>query len=498
MASSLSRATLLSLAAFVVAAGLDYAFGTTMSWMLPPESYGALGVAATWFLLLSFFVASGFPMALAKFLSEDERPQPGLVRFALRANLVVSLVVVALFLGLTFYGPLSPGPGYGRLVWIIGLALVLLSVGGTLQFALQGRMAFSSFALLHASKSLNKLAIGVALVAMGFGVMGALAGLVVGGVVLLIFSWIALRIHAPDALAPGTLAPEERRRFLRYTLSVFAGSFALTLLMSLDLLGLKYLVPAVGSDLVAARYQAATLLTKAPLWGVLAGMSVLFPLMSRLSRRDPRAAAKLLRQVLRWMAIAMAPMILMMTVFPSRVLFMMFPGVYADAAPVLIVSAFGMASLALCLVLTRALQATDRAHAPGAYLAVSVALQVALLIALVPRWGAMGAAVATATASAAGALLALGASARTFRLTLKLRDVVAMASSLALMGAIVAALGPQGRLGSLAAVGAALLAYAVSIWMLGLVRPTERRALVSRLLRRAPQADESGGLAGEA
>lgn len=477
-----ARAAGLTLAAFVIAAVLDYAFVTSMSWILSPREFGALGVALTWFLLLSFFVASGFPMSLAKFVAQDAEVPPGLIRYALQANVLVAVCVSALFLGLTFYGPLSPGPGYGRLVWVIALALILLSVGGTLQFALQGRMAFSSFALLHASKSLNKLLVGVALVAMGLGVAGALTGLVVGGAVLCIGSWALLRISSPHALAPGELRPEVKRAFLRYTLSVFAGSIALTLLMSIDVLGLKYLASGADADLAVARYQAATIMTKAPLWGVLAGLSILFPIMSRLSRSDPAAATRLLQQVLRWTALVLAPAVALLAIFPARVLGLMFPAAYADVVPVLVISVVGMASLATCLVITRALQATDRARAAGAYLVVSVAIQAALLIAFVPRWGALGAAAATAIAAFSGASLAVVTAGRAFRLRVSARDGVALAVSVALLSAVVAAVPIGGRVITILAFAGGGVAYVASIFGLGLVRDHERRAIIRRVL----------------
>lgn len=485
MSKSLLRASSLAMLAFAGAGVLDYLFVTTMSWMLPPKEYGILGVASTWFLLLSFFVASGFPMSLAKFLSERHESPPGLVRFAVRANLVLALVVVALFLGLTFYGPLSPGPGYGRLVWAVALAVLLLAVGGTLQFALQGRLAFGSFALLHASKSLNKLVFGAALVMLGFGVAGSVGGLVAGGVVLVVAAWWLLRKHAPDALVDGDVPRETRRRFLAYTLTVFAGSFALTLLMSLDLLGVKYLAPPGDSDLFAAHYQVATILTKAPLWAVLASLSVLFPLLSRAAAREPAAASKLLQKVLRWMLLALAPLTLALAAFPGLVLGVLFPRAYADAAPVLAVSAVGMAALALTLVLTRALQATGRTRVPGAALVVSVALQAALLVAWVPRYGALGAALATAAGSFAGCALVLAAAARPFRLRVGARDVVSLVVSLAAMAAVVEAVRPQGRVAVVLTFAAALASYAACIVLLGLVRPRERRAMIRRVLPRA-------------
>lgn len=442
-----ARAASLTLGAFVLAAFFDYAFVAAMSWLLPQADYGALSVAMTYFLLLSFFVANGFPMSLAKFLSESPDPPKGLVRFALAGNLIVATLVVSLFLFLTFYGPLSPGPGYGRLVVAVAASVMLLAVGTTLQFALQGRMSFSSFAVLHASKSVNKLVLGGALVLLGFGVVGALGGIVLGSAVLIVGSLVVLR-NAPRE-AGRALERADKRNFLRYTVLVFAGSFALTLLMSLDLLAVKYLTPAAESNVVAASYQAATIVTKAPLWGVLAALTVLFPLLSRASKTNPAEATRLLQTTLRWMLLALAPVTVMLLLFPERAISIAFPAHYASAAPTLAASALGMAALAVCLVLTRALQATGRARAPGVFLGASVALQVVLLWFLVPKWGSVGAAAATTVACVLGCALAVAACAKPFQLRVRVRSLAALAASLAVMSGVLFALHPTSRMGAL-------------------------------------------------
>lgn len=362
------------------------------------------------------------------------------------------------------------------MVWGVALAVVLLSVGSTLQFALQGRMAFASFGVLHATKSVGKLVVGTLLVLVGLGAPGAVGGLVASGALLVIVSWILLRRAAPEVLAGGDVPAATRRRLLTYTWSVFAGSFALTLLMSLDLLGVKYLSAPESSNILAAHYQAATILTKAPLWAVLAALSIVFPLLSRASSRSADEANALLHHVLRWGALALAPSLVVLAFFPSLVLGALFPATYAQAAPILAVSAIGMGALSLCLVLTRALQATDRARFAGAALVVSVLLQVALLVAWVPRWGAMGAALATAVASTTGALLVLAGSAATFRLRIRSHDAAALAASLGLLAAIIAAIRPTSRLGAIGAILAGLTGYAIAAVALGLVRRRERRA----------------------
>lgn len=483
MSRTVAQATGLLFGSFVLAALFDYAFSAGMTWLLTPEEYGTVSVAMTFFLILSFFVASGFPMSLAKFMAEEGGASRGLIRFATIGNLIVSLLVVGLFVTLTFYGPLSPGPGYGKLTILIAATTLLLSVGTVLQYALQGRMAFNSFALLHAAKSVTKLVFGAALVLLGLGAVGALSGLLVGAILIVLVAGILLDRRAKEFPEGAPLTMDEKARFLRYTGSVFLGTFALTLLMNLDLLAVKYLTAEAESNTLSAYYQSASVLSKAPLWAVIAGLNVVFPLMSRESKRDPDKANRLLAHVLRWTLLALGPYVVLLVLFPELFLYLVFPAAYLAAAPALALVAIGMGALAVCFVLARGLQATDRASAPGAFLAVSAGLQIALLFALVPRWGILGAAAATAVACIAGALLAATSAVPAFRLRATPGMVVKYAVSLALMAAVVAAMAPDGRLGILMAFTEGLLAYAVAILVLGLITKEERRGIHRALSR---------------
>lgn len=485
-----AKSTGLVAAAFLFAAVCDYAFGAGMAWLLTPEEYGVLSVALTYFLLLSFFIASGFPVSIAKLLSEDGRPAPGLMRFAVIGNFLLALVVVGGFVALTFHGPLSPGPAYGRLTLAVAAAALVLSVASTFHFALQGRMRFGAFGLLHASKSLNKLVFGMGFVLLGFGLWGAVSGLVAGAVFLLIASVFVFRRTKQEG-EPRPFGPEERRLLLRYTGGVFIGSLALTLLTSLDLLAVKYLAPGGATNLQAAYYQSASILTKAPLWLVIASLSVLFPLVSRAAASpDPTAADRLLARVLRWTVIALAPLAILLSVFPAEVLALVFPPAYAEAAPALAIAAPGMAALSLCFVLTRSLQATGRAKAPGVFMGVTTALMVALLAVLVPRWGPVGAAASLTIACGAGALASGIAAMRAFHLRVRPERVVALALSLAAPVAVMWALAPADRVDTLVALIAAGLAYVAMLPLTGLITREERQAML-RAVRPEPDAGGS-------
>lgn len=482
MTRGLAHETAWMMAAVLGAAALDYVFTAVMAWVLPPASFGVLSIALTFFLLLAFFVGSGFPVSLSRSLAEQPANAGALVRFATLANATLGAVVVAAYLLLTFYGPLSPGPGYGQLTLLVAASGLLLAMGSTLHFALQGRMAFRAFGLLHASKSLAKFAVGIPLALLGFGVAGAAGGLLAGSAFVLLVGAYALR---RELRAPGEpMTREQKRRYLRFTGAVFAGSLALVVLMNADLLAVKYLTPRGESDLLAAEYQSAATLAKVHIWLVLAAMNVFFPMLTRASQGGALQAAPLLRRIVRWTFLGVAPFVLATTLFATEAIRLVFPPVYVAAAPALAASGLGMGALAFAVVFTRALQASGPPTLAGVCLAGLAALQVALLVLLIPRYGTLGAGIATLVACTLGALVAGLLVMRAFRLRLAPRRLVAAALPCAAFAGVARLLPHATRPAILLAFALAGAAYLATAIATGLVTADERRAVLAQLARR--------------
>ena len=486
---SLARGTAWMVGSFVAAAALDYAFTTGMAWVLPSaEAYGAISLCGTFFLLMSFIVGSGFPTSLSKFLSEGHPSSRMLVWYATAWNVAIGLLTSIVFVALAFHGPLSPGPGYGRATLIVAASTLLLAAGSTLHYALQGTMSFRAFGALHFTKSFAKLVVGMALVLLGLGVAGGVSGFAVGSLAVVVVAGVlAWRRLPPDTRR---LDLSERLRFLRFTGSVFLGSLALVLLMNLDVLAVKYLTPRESSDALVGYYMSASVLAKAHLWVVIAAIGVAFPVLSRASAEGEEGAARLASRLLRWTVAGTVPIVAFLAAFPERALLLVFPPAYAASAPALSLTALAMGALAVTFVLVRALQATGRAAAPGAFLAVTAALQAALLMVLVPRWGITGAAAATLIACLAGLVVAAIGAVRAFRLRLRVSRIFGgIVSTAAFL--LTVWLFPEGRLATVAALAAACLVYAAGAWLLGLVTPEERR-MVAGLVRRPQPVEESG------
>ncbi|HWH09021.1 MAG TPA: polysaccharide biosynthesis C-terminal domain-containing protein, partial [Candidatus Thermoplasmatota archaeon] len=253
-------------------------------------------------------------------------------------------------------------------------------------------------------------------------------------------------------------------------------------------LAVKYLTPRDASDAMVAHYQSASVLAKAHLWVVIAAIGVAFPVISRAATQEGDGAARLASRLLRWTVVGLLPVVAFLAAFSERALLLVFPPDYASSAPALSLSALAMGALAVCFVLARALQATGRAAAPGMGLAVTAALQAALLVVLVPRHGIVGAAAATLAACVVGLSAAAAVACRAFGFRVRVRRVAAAALATGAFLLVVWAF-PDGRFATVAALASGCLVYGGLAWATGLLTPDERALLLARVPWLRPQEE---------
>ncbi len=202
---SLRRDALVLAAGMGVANAGNYAFNVVMAFLLGPEAYGALAA------LLALVLVGSVPglalqavVARRTTLARSGRAVgawPGAGWLVGRAGLGLVLLtvligpVLVLFLHLDSAVPV---------LWL-ALALAPTPLLFAVQGLLQGRERFGALAAVMVAGAAVKLAAGLALVALGFGVSGAMAGVAAGG---LLAALAGLRLAAPGrpaAARPGAV-----------------------------------------------------------------------------------------------------------------------------------------------------------------------------------------------------------------------------------------------------------------------------------------------------
>ena len=282
---------------------------------------------------------------------------------------------------------------------LVALSFPFISLAATARGAVQGCERFGMVASLQFVEISCKVLGGTALVLLGFGVAGAVAGFLIGGIAAaalgLYYTIYGLGVRVRGALelpALNLVAP------------MFGALLGLSLLLNLDLISLKLLS---GGRALVGYYQAGIVLANAPYFLVMAALVPI--LFVRLARFDSLAPTrKMVGETLSMIVVFVLPIEFVLMVFPHEMLGMLFPSSYAPGAPSMRLLAIGNTLLIFVGILSATFQAIGRARVPALTLLLVALVEPIVLWLVVPTQAALGAASVFIGASAT-ALLCLGA-----------------------------------------------------------------------------------------
>lgn len=391
---------------FAAASVLNYGFGVALIWLLPKADFGGVGVLQNVLLLAATVLGGGYPWVVARTAAladtgasgGPDTAFAGVFRAALLGNIVIGALFVAVLLGTR----VLPDGARG-LVPVVAVTVLVMSVVGVLNAGLQGNQRFDAVALQQTTEIMVKVVLGLTLVALvGAGVTGVGAGFLAGTVVAGLLCVHALRDRLPG---PGSL---DLRRTTVLALPMAIGTSGFGLLITLDVLALSALSTLAGiSTVVIATYQAAAILARTPYYLAEALGDAAFPNIARGSGSS--AAHDWFVAAFRWIPLALVPLQLVLVVAPEPILRFFLPGGYTEAAGLVRLLSLGTTGLMISTVLFKTLYATGFAVAVARRLSIAAALEVAALVALVPRFGAIGAGIAFAVGGWTAAALLAGA-----------------------------------------------------------------------------------------
>lgn len=374
--SLLKSTTILFLASQVGNVG-NYLYQFFMGRSLSPSDYGALNA------LLSIFMVTAVPVSAivtvtARYVSQfktenNDKKIADHLRWAWKKMLLVALLCAFVFTLLSpalssFLRIPSKTP-----ILIIGILLAASLLAPLNLGALQGLQAFGQLGLNVSLGGALRLAFGVLLVVMGFGLNGALAAILLSTVVVLTLTFFQLRRF----FASLTVGSEEKARggtLLYGSLPVMFSYLCFMVLTNTDLILVKhYFTPAhVGT------YAAAAVLGHIVLFLPGAIVTAIFPMMSEQHtlNRDPLGIFKKGF----WLTGLFSG--LTATIFfiaPSLPLTILFGHRYDDAASLLQIFGLAMLPYALLNVIFHFNLARQKARFIYSMVAAS-AMQIALIV----------------------------------------------------------------------------------------------------------------------
>jgi O-antigen/teichoic acid export membrane protein len=478
--------------AFFTAGVLNYIFAVVMSWLLPVDRYGMLGVIQTILLVAATVGGAGFPWVLVREIAKRSARQTKAadVRAALIGNVAVGVALAALLYGGLVGGWLHFSASYTPLVLVAMVTILCLSVYIVFGAALQGLLRFKALAVVRSAEVLGRFASGVGLVLAGLGVLGAVLGALIGTVIGMILS---IKLVGDVKFWRG--GGWGSRHIYATSLPFFVGMLSLWALGYIDTLGLKVFSPPAVSDQLTGYYQAAATLTRIPLFLAGALFEVIFSYIARYSN-NALMGNVYAQLTLKYALLFIVPLNILFMVIPDALIRLFYSSKYDPSARPLVFAAAGCLLLILFQGLATLLQASGQLKLTGAITLASVLVEIGASWWLVPRLGTVGAGLGLISASAFGLMLLAPLSIPRYQLNPRFGPATRFVVAVLVFAAGLWLLPHTGRASTLVAVCVAGLLYLVALARLGLLRTADVELLlggvpsVARRLRPVTRAIE--------
>ncbi len=459
--ASAGRSTLVIGLSFLGIAVLNYAYANVMAWLLPVGSYGLLGIVQSCLNIAAVLLGSGFPLRLAQILARTHTPVEAhrAAKSALVGNLAISGFFGLLLLAAFASGRLHFGSyGIGIAALII-LEVTLLAIMALWTGVLQGTLRFATLGGIRLVEVLVKVAAGIPLILLGYGVDAAIGAIVAGTVIAFsLFAWNTRRF------------PFWRERSwdswgaYRDSLTIFASICALTVLGNIDIIGLQFFSTSERAGLLTGIYQAAIVLPRIPMLAASAYATALFPYLARAAERDlPHQVRAVLKYAMLWIV----PMNVILLAIPEAVITSIFPASYLAGATALRIAALGSTLYVLASVGATVFQARRLAWLPALSLSIAAVVEIGALRLLVPTHATDGAALAFLIGSAVACIMLLIALMRHYPWRITVTDALRYLAAIVSLAVIPLAVSDGGKVKTVAG---ALLGACLYVLLLALVR----------------------------
>jgi len=348
----------------------------------------AMGIFFLFEALLGFLSVGadlGLTGAIEKRVSENT--QPG--RY-LAAGIILKLIPLSLFMlvVLIFRGAINQYIGAEVAVYL-AIALLLQEFGRLTLKTLNAELNVGKTAVLQLSRQVTWVAVGAVLIEFGYGVMGLIYGYLAGFV--LMFTWGLYRtstaLKPPARSHARSLFDYSKYNFVSFSLAGYSYSW-----IDVALIGFFLSQSAVGAYEIAWRVTLLTTLLSEAIG------TTIFPQISRWAERgEMKKIEDIITQSITPSVALVIPATFGVWLLGDEILGVVFGSEYATAGLALLILMIEKIFRSVHVIIGHTLQAIDRPDLAARAAVLSILVNMILNLVLIPPFGIVGAAVATAT-----------------------------------------------------------------------------------------------------
>jgi O-antigen/teichoic acid export membrane protein len=367
---------------------------------LGAAGFGLLAIAWSlvgWFSVADLGLSRAVTQGVARALARDRRDEAAALTWSALALMGPASIAAAGLLwvgapwvaGLLQLGVESQDAGLRTIRWI-ALAIPTTVLMTALRGVLEGARAFALVALLRIPLGIAFALVPLAFAVGGFGVVGAVQGVVLVRAAALIAHAFAALATLPELRRVQFAAAEARRSLLTFGGWTTVSNVISPLMNAMDRVGIAALIPVAAVASYAIAFEVGT-----KIWILTATLvPVLYPSFATLLAVDPHGATGRFEQGNRAILAAGTPVLIALAALAvPGMTWWVGTTLSADAARSLQWLAIGLAANLSAQVALAFVQAANRPSLAAWGHIVQLPLYVMCLVWAVPRYGAVGAAV---------------------------------------------------------------------------------------------------------
>lgn len=368
---------------------------------LGPASYGIFGIVMGFLAWMEAALTGGFPYAVRKFGGENHNIMPAIARSALRGQLIYAMILfIAAEIGAPWLANILKDPHLTGLIRIASFEIPIYGLYYTYASILNGKRSFTRQAGVMLSYAIAKAGIILLLVALGFGVRGALIGNILASAVGFAFgiSMMGRMVKQP---------PYPIGKLVQYAGRTAVFAVVITLLLSIDLFSIKAFSRSAAT---VGYYTAANTLARAPFYVFIGIATATLPAISQAAAQsDELMLRRYVEQSLRLHFLLLALITAVLSSTAGGTIRLLYSDRYIASAPALAILAASLMLFGFLHSLSNMLLAVGNTRIPVIVCSALVVVAVVLNAIAIPRYGMIGAATASLATAGIG-LIFMGSS----------------------------------------------------------------------------------------
>lgn len=392
--------------------------------LLGPKLYGIFGVVISIITITYIFLGNGVRQAVTKYIADGTSDAASIKTTAFKIQAILSVLLAAALI--LFSRPLSILLGDHTLASLIKLsALIVLPTGIFFVYvgSLNGLNEFGKSATMSMAYATLKMVFVFLLVLLGL----QLSGVIIGLALAIFFSTVLGMYFCRGQkylTNTGQSNPIHPNSFKLISFAIPVSFFfaAIAILMNIDILFAKSLL---FDDSQIGFYASAQTLSRGIYFVFTPFSVVLLPTISTaIVNDDLDLVRRRIEESLRYMFMLLMPASLMFGTTSSQLIKLLYSSAYGHAAYPLSILVFGISFLSVTLALCTIMQGYGAPNKPLVIFTFLIALDVLLLLLLVPRFQLIGAASATSITCLVGLIISCIIIYRKFNVLIRLKSFV--------------------------------------------------------------------------